>query len=1066
MMKHTLFTLCLVSLVVHASENKRDIEPVAPQAPEAPEVSVTAYKELKRVVETKKREEKREKNGKRTTPMHDVMIFLDAGDEDKKNGGAISINFASALCQQGFPIIVAEYTLKVFYSSNLGHDIVDSWKASFDWHVYKTKTGDFYLFIPKKYFQRVSAEINEDALKKQIRSTKYNPEDVLLGFRTKGMIAIEKYDQIQPQKSDDNKKQKESDSSAKINIESLKSIFVQGKDDFFGSWNIYLNGHGMFSQELVKQIQEGKFATLKPLSVKDYADVHLTGIDLNQFRELIDFCINKINTNFVMYNTCFGGGVNTVLPYVTTIANQKGNVTGVQKPNFTLVSGALTDVYTFAQIKDKWCEGCLKQKNFEECVANADKKGANGTLFFELLHKYAGDGVRPTLYNNEELEKIFSAVVYRHAITKAVYDPYGITGLPLVLFPRTDAFVAFDLGGKMGILSQVLLKKHIFEKKDISFKNKEAILVYPTDIQVQVTIETTADMPSSIVSMIPGVALHRFDSIAINTTMPMFVRAFGGGVFEKYYYIKKLQVSDDTKKQTTFHNVFIKTHMGNVDALCVSDDKKSVYHFYSEAGHITFDLSGYANSKKLTIKPSQALSDDFLNALFLYFGTDSFENKEIKSIFAYKAIVTQLLTDTEKSILEKSFKQLVEVKSEKLLQDFPNLFSKPNEQNQAGQTPLVAAVQIGDFDAVKALVHLGADINANNKDGQTPLMVAVEQKMPKIAQYLVSQKGIDITKEDSKGNSALRMAVSANDDELVALMASPALEKYMIEFPRILTHPNELSASGESPLNKAVQNIKGDHGEATKTIIQIGANINAIDKKGKAPFVELVKGPVITRYLQFFLGHGADINFQDADGVAALMAVGENKNRHSIADITEYLLNNGANIALKDKQGKTAFDYMPEPKGEYDKDLKGPLMDFALNQKKENTEFLREFFGYLTKEFPGFEKKPNAVNDAGQAPIHAAIQAGDMFAVKALAKIGADLTITDKDGNTPLMFALENEKKEIAQWLLEQKVVFDNASVENKQGQSALSIAKTKKYDEIIRRINRGFETYTYSFSF
>lgn len=1038
--------LVALSSIAYASDTKPTVESAIPEAPEAPKIESTS-KETKRTLETKKREEKKEKEEKRTVPMHDVMIFLDAGDEPEY-GGPITSDFASALCQQSFPIIVTQYVLNTFYKAYYSYKIIDSWKVAFNWNVYKTKSGDFYLFIPKKYLEKMSAEINEDALKKQIRSTKYNPDDVLLGFRTKYMVPIEKYDQIKPEKIEGKK-------DSKINIDSLKSIFVQGKDDFFGLWNVYLLGHGGFSMELVKQIQEGKFSTLKPLSVKDYADAHLAGLDLNQFRDLIDFFINNVNTNFFMYNTCFGGGVNTVLPYVTTIMNQKGNVTSAKKPNFTLVSGALTDVYTFGEGIKEWCVNCLGEKNFEECLANGQKKGArNEALFFEKLHEHAKKNeARPTLYNNTQLEEIFKAVVYRHSISKSVYDPYGITGLPLILFPHTDAFVAFDLGGKIGIISPVLLKKHVLEKKQITFKNKEAILVYPSVISVPVIIETATDTPSSIVSMIPGLALHRFESIAINTTMPLFVRSFGGGVYEKYYYIKKLQVLADKKEKTVFYNVFIKAYIGNVNVLCMNSDKSIVYHYISNAGVVRYDISGFAISEKLNIEVAEIGADDFLNALFTYFGSESPVHKENQQTFSYKTIIAQLLTNNEKSVLEKSYKQLVENKTGKLLQEFPDLYTKPDAINKAGQTPLLEAVKNGDLDVVKAIINLGAKINAHNKDGQTPLMAAVEHNKPKIVKYLMGQNKINIFAEDAKGNSALRSAIAAKNNELVTLIVSPLLEKYSTEFPHILTSPNELSSSGESPLNRAVRDVDEDHGNAYKALIQMGASINQIDKKGKAPFVEIAKQYVIDRDVKYFLEHGANINFQDADGVTALMAVGENTSRHRVEDAITYLVDHGANVALKDKNGKTAFDYMPNRKNEWETDLKFLLLDLALKQKKESAELLHELFGYLAKEFPGFEKKPNALNDAGQAPLHVAIKAGDFMAVMALAKLGADLTMADKNGNTPLMLAVENEKKEIVQWLAEQKTILDTALTENKQGQSALSIAKAKKYNEIIERL-------------
>jgi ankyrin repeat protein len=61
-----------------------------------------------------------------------------------------------------------------------------------------------------------------------------------------------------------------------------------------------------------------------------------------------------------------------------------------------------------------------------------------------------------------------------------------------------------------------------------------------------------------------------------------------------------------------------------------------------------------------------------------------------------------------------------------------------NQASQGeGRTPLCTAADLGNFQAVRCLLKLGADINLADANGMTPLMVASMKKHSKFVVWLV-----------------------------------------------------------------------------------------------------------------------------------------------------------------------------------------------------------------------------------------------------------------------------------------------------------------------------------------
>ncbi len=73
-------------------------------------------------------------------------------------------------------------------------------------------------------------------------------------------------------------------------------------------------------------------------------------------------------------------------------------------------------------------------------------------------------------------------------------------------------------------------------------------------------------------------------------------------------------------------------------------------------------------------------------------------------------------------------------------------------------------IQMGDYDAVKALVEQGEDVNRKST-GLTPLMFAARHNKAKIAQLLIDNGAKLKIKSDNGGHTALKLAELSNAKE-------------------------------------------------------------------------------------------------------------------------------------------------------------------------------------------------------------------------------------------------------------------------------------------------------------
>lgn len=210
------------------------------------------------------------------------------------------------------------------------------------------------------------------------------------------------------------------------------------------------------------------------------------------------------------------------------------------------------------------------------------------------------------------------------------------------------------------------------------------------------------------------------------------------------------------------------------------------------------------------------------------------------------------------------------------------------EPDEQGFTALMHAVyQHGDtctqcVDCVHMLLRINVDINATNA-GQTALHLCVEYNHLDIAEALL-ERGADVN--ISSPSTPLLLAVQNNKAEFVKLFL------------------------GYSPDVKVVDNwnwnlvhhaIKSNAGDALFALLQrsrdlgLDLDLDARCHMDLTPLMHLTEYahlPVMFRFAEMILDHGADVNATDTDGCSALY----------------HTINGGSYTALRDKLVKMLLD--------------------------------------------------------------------------------------------------------------------------------------------------------------
>jgi cytohesin len=298
-----------------------------------------------------------------------------------------------------------------------------------------------------------------------------------------------------------------------------------------------------------------------------------------------------------------------------------------------------------------------------------------------------------------------------------------------------------------------------------------------------------------------------------------------------------------------------------------------------------------------------------------------------------------------------------------------------NAKNNNGDTPLHFALG-GNKEVIEVLVAKGADVNAKNNDGVTPLYKAIVSRNQAVIEVLLAAEALSVNATDDIGNTPLHYA---------ALVGSKiAIEKLVAKEANVNVKNND----GNTPLHLAAAiRGKGNKVAATAALIAKGADINATDKNGNTPLSIAMQEGNQAVIEMLLAAENINVNFKDGSGDTLLHSALKRGNEEAFKG----LIAKGADVNGPDKDGKT------------------PLL-VAIEEDKQS---------FISILLQAGNINVDAKDSLGNTLLHSALKRGNEEAFKGLIAKGADVNGPDKDGKTPLLVAIKEDKQSFISILLQ-----------------------------------------------
>jgi len=289
-----------------------------------------------------------------------------------------------------------------------------------------------------------------------------------------------------------------------------------------------------------------------------------------------------------------------------------------------------------------------------------------------------------------------------------------------------------------------------------------------------------------------------------------------------------------------------------------------------------------------------------------------------------------------------------------------------------GVTAAHVAAQGGHLESVNILIDAKADVTILDDEDRTPLLLAVKGNYGEVASVLV-EGGADpntpYIDEDGESHNLLMDSIVVENNEFATLLISKGADIYSEDEHKVTT----LLQASHRGMTDVVKALLEKHASGGKA-----GWVDSASDEGITPLIASCSEGHIEA-ARLLIDAKTDVNAKDKDETTSLMAA----SARGHADIVELLLKSGANVNDQNVDGHTA------------------LM-FAYNGKNQ-VETLWERYTQFVKEAE-MEKKTNggdsAVDDGGTGPIIREALDSHNKMVDILIKNGASQTIKDKEGHT------------------------------------------------------------------
>ena len=317
-----------------------------------------------------------------------------------------------------------------------------------------------------------------------------------------------------------------------------------------------------------------------------------------------------------------------------------------------------------------------------------------------------------------------------------------------------------------------------------------------------------------------------------------------------------------------------------------------------------------------------------------------------------------------------------------------------NAIGAGGATPLLAAIGAKDPAGVEILLRNGADPNFHSPRGVIPLHSAVS-KHPQWVRTLIDY-GADIQITTWEGDTLLHSISRRTPVEIIELLIEEGLD------------PEALNRHKATPLYEAAQI---GYLDAAKLLVEHGARFDSATLGGSTP---LLAATCKTEMMDFLLELGADIHRQNVHGNTVVHLAA----RGACSEIFDFLIKRGARIEWRNHKGNTALlEAITAGLTPYSI-LSGDASKRVSSSRNSIQWYERPTQADAVLALLAVGADPNVRNRDGLSPLHYAVKLRSTWLVDTLVQAGARLDFADDDGNTPLHLAAEDGRTEMFVHLL------------------------------------------------
>ncbi|KAF3029392.1 hypothetical protein E8E15_009450 [Penicillium rubens] len=352
-----------------------------------------------------------------------------------------------------------------------------------------------------------------------------------------------------------------------------------------------------------------------------------------------------------------------------------------------------------------------------------------------------------------------------------------------------------------------------------------------------------------------------------------------------------------------------------------------------------------------------------------------------------------------------------------------------NEQGKFGRTPLVAACERGNLEAVVKLLDSGADLEIAGDNEHTPLQAAACNGHAEVVKLLL-EKGLNTHNGSDGSKTPLYCACSNGHHQVVQMLLQRE--------PDMIDRQDRwipLVAASDGGFLGIVQ-----------LLIQKGANVNVPTGSGRTPLYCACNAGH-SEVMRLLLDEGAEIEYCCQDEWTAVNVA----SYRGFLDIVLLLIERGADINVQNEYGNTPL-YNSCCTGHIE--VVRQLLDKGADINRSNTfkwapmnmasdQGLLDIVRLLIERGADI----NVQDEFGRTPLSCACYRGHVEVVKTLVLSGADLETANQDGFTPLNVASERGFLDIVTILVNKGVSLGSGAPD---GWTSLHLASWDGYVDIV----------------